>query len=96
MRAHTAWAKREGITDEQIAALKEPGGCKPPLYTPGELAALHYADLMTRWPASIGEVELEALAKHFTDEQIVELGLAIVVPNITNRLNEGWRTPLDV
>jgi alkylhydroperoxidase family enzyme len=40
------------------------------------------------------DVDLQAIAEHLDDEQIIELVLAIAMANWTNRVNEGLRTPL--
>lgn len=81
------------MTDEQIAALKEPGGRRT-LFSPEEQAVLRFTDLLTSYPGTIDETDIEALAVHFSQEQIVELVLTIATANLTNRINEGLRTPL--
>ena len=45
-------------------------------FTPREKAALHYADLFKQGEHAIDKDEVYAdLAKHFSDEEIIELGL---------------------
>ena len=66
------------MTDEQISALKEPGGkTKSGLFTPEEEAILRYTDLLTTRPENIEAADLEALSAQFSEEQIIELALAI-------------------
>jgi uncharacterized peroxidase-related enzyme len=95
-RSHSASGKRQGITDEQIQALKEPHGSSRDLFNAEERAALQYAEKLTAWPASIQEADMDGLGQHFNTEQIAELVLTIATANLTNRINEGMRTPVDV
>ena len=84
------------MTDEQIQALKEPGGSSRNVFSEEERAAIQFAEKLTGWPASIQQADLDALGKHFNTEQIAELVLTIATANLTNRFNEGMRTPVDV
>ncbi len=95
-RAHTASAKKRGVTDEQVQALKEPGGSSRDIFTEEERAALQYAEKLTAWPAAIQPSDIDALSKFFNVEQIEELVLAVATANLTNRFNEGMKTPVDV
>ena len=56
---------------------------------------LRYTDLLTSRPSNVDQVDIDALAAHFTEEQIVELVLIVATANLTNRINDGFRTPLD-
>ena len=83
------------MTDEQIAALREPGQQRnESLFSAQERAVLRFADLLTSYPGNIDDVDLDALGEQFDEEQIVELVLAIATANWTNRVNDGLRTPL--
>ena len=42
------------------------------------------------------ESDLEALRKHFTEEQIVELALTTCVANFTNRFNDAMQSEPDI
>ncbi|MGA2985354.1 MAG: carboxymuconolactone decarboxylase family protein [Terriglobia bacterium] len=95
-RAHTASAKRRGVTDEQVQALKEPGGSSRDVFTEEERAVIQFAEQLTAWPAAIQAADLETLGKFFNTEQIEELVLTIATANLTNRFNEGMKTPVDV
>jgi alkylhydroperoxidase family enzyme len=67
--------KRRGVTDEQIAALKEPGGRRrDDLFTHEEQAVLRFTELLTSRPGDIDESDLDDLGRHFSMEQIIELG----------------------
>ena len=78
------------MTNEQISALKEPGGkTQSGLFTLEEQAILRYTDLLTTRPENIGTADLEALSAQFSEEQIIELAMVIATANWTTRINEG-------
>ena len=82
------------MTDEQISALKEPGGkTESGLFTPEEQAILRYTDLLTTRPENIDAADLEALSAQFSEEQIIELALAFATANWTTRVNDGLQVP---
>ena len=67
-------AKAEGLTEDMIGDLFDHAGSKH--FTAREKAALHYADLFKQGEHAIDKDEVYAeLAKHFSDEEIIELGL---------------------
>lgn len=84
------------MTEEQIQTLKEPGGSGRQVFTEEERLAIQFAEKLTGWPASVQESDLDALAKFFSIEQIAELVLTVGTANLTNRFNEGMKTPVDV
>jgi alkylhydroperoxidase family enzyme len=65
-------------------------------YDEKEIAAINYADLVTRGAAGVSEVVLEALGEHFSSDEIVEMTLMICLANFNNRLNEALMIDLDV
>jgi hypothetical protein len=71
------FGKRRGVTDDQIAALKQPGGWKTSLFTPEQQAAIQFAERLTGYPGGVDENDIDALGKHFDQEQIVELAATI-------------------
>jgi alkylhydroperoxidase family enzyme len=82
------------VTEEQIAALKEPGGRYTDVFAPEEQALLRFTDLLTSLPGNVDRSDLEALATHFDAEQTIELVIIIAVANFTNRINDGLQTPI--
>jgi len=83
------------LTDEQIAALREPGSRRNEhLFDPTERAILRFTDLLTSLPGNVDDVDLDALDQHLDEEQIIELVFTIATANWTNRVNDGLRTPL--
>lgn len=95
VHSHTASGKRRGLTDEQIAALKEPGGeRREDLFTAEERAILRFADLLRSYPGNIESEDLDALAVHLSEEQVIELVLTIATASWTNIVNDGLQTPV--
>lgn len=84
------------MTDEQIQAMKEPGGDKRDVFNDQERAALRFSRLLTAHSSGVQQSDLDELAQHFSTEQIIELVLTIATANLTNRINDGLRTPIDV
>jgi AhpD family alkylhydroperoxidase len=67
-------AKAEGLTEDMISDLFDYTGSTR--FSPREKAALHYAGLFKQGEHAIDKDQVYAnLAKHFTDEEIIELGL---------------------
>ena len=50
---------------------------------------IHFADQVTRAAMTVREVDLAAMRKYFSEEQIVELVLVISLANFTNRVNDA-------
>jgi AhpD family alkylhydroperoxidase len=67
-------AKAQGLTEDMISDLFDYDGSTR--FSAREKAALHYADLFKQGEHAIDKDQVYAdLAKHFTDEEIIELGL---------------------
>ena len=67
-------AKAEGLTEDMINDL--PDYATGSKFTPREKAALHYADLFKQGEHAIDKDEVyQELAKHFSEEEIIELGM---------------------
>lgn len=85
-------ARRHGVSDEILESLDEPQ--KAPV-TDAERAGLRFAELMTRDAPGLGEMDIEALRAHFTDDQIVEMACVVGMFNYLNRFAEAmglWPT----
>ena len=80
--AHIAGAKKAGITDEQIEAIRSESDAG---LSDAERAAVAYARELTRTATA----SRNALEAHFTGEQIVELTLVVAMANFTNRFNNA-------
>jgi uncharacterized peroxidase-related enzyme len=82
--ANTPGAKKAGLTDEQLQALKDEWD-EP--FTEAERTVIHYARELTR--TSDAMASRAALKEHYSDEQITEITLVICMANFTNRFNNG-------
>lgn len=68
-----ASARHQGLTDEMVDEV--PSFRKSPLFTPAEKAAMRLADAMAGEHKNAPYEEIFAeMRKHYTEEQIVELG----------------------
>jgi uncharacterized peroxidase-related enzyme len=81
--AHVAGAKKAGLTDEEIAAVREETDAG---FGEAERTALAYARELTR---TANTAHRDGLRAHFSDEQIVEITLVAAMANFTNRFNNG-------
>ncbi|MGZ4147211.1 MAG: carboxymuconolactone decarboxylase family protein [Actinomycetota bacterium] len=94
-QTHTESGKRRGLTDEQVGALKEPGGRRrEDVFSEEDRAVLRFTELLTSRPGNIDQIDLDELGRCLSQEQIIELVTVIATANWTNRVNEGLRTPL--
>ena len=93
-KAHTASAKRIGISKEQIQDLSFYH--RSNLFDEKDKAVVHFADQVTRAAATIRDEHLQALRKHFSEKQIVELTLVVAVANFTNRVNDALLSDPDL
>ena len=82
--AHVAGARKAGLSDDEIAAIREERDAG---FSEAERAALAYARELAR--TANAAATRDALRGHFTDEQVVEITLVIAMANFTNRFNNG-------
>jgi uncharacterized peroxidase-related enzyme len=93
-RAHSASGKKNGVTEEQIKNLAFYQ--RSAAFDAKEKATLLYAERVTRGASGIREGALHELKKHYSDDQIVELTLAICIANFTNRFNDALMIHPDI
>jgi alkylhydroperoxidase family enzyme len=77
-----AYALKEGLTPEQVAAIGEWQSSK--LFTENQRALLDYTDAMTR-DIDVPDAVFAALKKHFSERQVVELTMLIGAYNMLTR-----------
>lgn len=78
-----------GMSEEEIAALDFDWK----KFKPAEQAAFAYARKITYSPHQIGDADIEALRKFYTDSQILEMTLSTAWNNSINRWKEGAGIP---
>jgi uncharacterized peroxidase-related enzyme len=82
--AHTATARKAGVTEDELTALRTEQDTP---FSGPERAAILYSRELTRTADS--RDTRDALAEHFSSEQIVEITLIAAMANFTNRFNNG-------
>jgi len=80
--SNTPGAKKAGMTDDELAAIREERDAG---FSDAERAVLAYARELTRTATA----STDALRPYFNDEQIVEITLVAAMANFTNRFNNG-------
>jgi uncharacterized peroxidase-related enzyme len=93
-KAHSASAKKNGVTDDQIKALAF--FHRSPAFDAQEKAVILYSERVTRGASAIRPAALDELKQYFNDDQIVELTLAVCVANFTNRFNDAMLNTPDI
>ncbi len=78
-----------GLKEDDIAALDSNWSH----FTPAEQVAFAYARKFTYEPHKLGDADMEALRKHYTDMQILEMSLSMAGNNAINRWKEGVGVP---
>jgi len=92
---HTQDARAEGESEQRlylIAAWRE-----APFYSERERAALEWTEAITLVANDhVPDEVYERVHPHFTDEELVNLTMAVNVINAWNRLNVAFRTPAGI
>ena len=92
---HAPEAREKGESEQRIYLL--PAWREAPCYTERERAALAWAEALTHIGPEAAPDELYAeVRRHFSEEEMVKLSLAIAVINSWNRLMIGFRVPPQV
>jgi alkylhydroperoxidase family enzyme len=88
MEAHTALARQLGVSKELLDTLYHIDRHRH-LFTPRELVALHFAEIMTTSARDVDEDLWDELQAHFDDGEIVELATVIGLFNYFNRFADA-------
>jgi alkylhydroperoxidase family enzyme len=83
--------KRVGMTDDQIASLD----CRWSAFPQEEQAAMRFTRKMTLTPHLISDADVQALKKHYTDAQLVDILQTIAGYNSINRWTASTGIPQD-
>ena len=65
-------------------------------FVDNEIAALQYAEKLTREPWSVQDNDLGGLKQHFSEAQVVDLHLLAGVINLTNRFTDPLGLELEM
>ena len=74
-----------GATLEKLGAVEQ--FRESPLFSSSERAALAFAEAAARTPTRVTDAEFEAVQRHFTTAQIVELAWTIAVEHFRAKFN---------
>ena len=89
MASHTALARRLGATEAMVAAVRADGPVDPVSFEPSWLAALAFADAMTRSGHEVTDALFGELARHWDGGQIVEITMVVGLFSYFNRFNDA-------
>jgi AhpD family alkylhydroperoxidase len=78
----------DGLTEGMVCSLERPQDA--PDLTPAEKAAIHYADLSSTDHLGITDATFDELREHFSEAQIVALGMLIAFFLGYGRLGAAW------
>jgi AhpD family alkylhydroperoxidase len=89
---HFREAKAAGESEERLALLA--AWEETTLYSPRDQAALRWTDALTQLSQGhVSDEVFEAASEHFSEEELVNLTLAIAAINGWNRFSVGFKVP---
>lgn len=83
-----------GLKEQEFEALQGDYRASP-LFSEREKAVIAWAEAMTLNTAKRDNAVWDALKRHFSDAEIVEISLITGMFNMINRLNDSFRTELE-
>lgn len=87
---HAESLRQQGETQARLDTLA--GWQASELFSPGERAALHWAEALTGITRShAADADYQPLTAHFDDREISDLSMAIALMNALNRIAVGMR-----
>jgi AhpD family alkylhydroperoxidase len=90
---HARDARAAGESEQRLYALS--AWREAPFYSEAERAALAWCEAVTRLAEGpVPEALCDELRRHFSEKQIVDLTMAVIVINGWNRLAAGFRSPV--
>ena len=89
---HTKDARAAGESEQRLYGLS--AWRETPFYSARERAALAFTEAVTAIQNGVDDAVYEEARAHFSDKEIVDLTLAIVLINGWNRLSIAFRTPV--
>jgi AhpD family alkylhydroperoxidase len=84
----------DGLTEDLVCSLEKPAEAED--LTPGERSALRFADLFAIDHLSIDDAVCDDLRQHFTEDELVELGVHCAYAVGIGRLAATWSVTDDV
>lgn len=84
----SAVSRQQGVCEQKLQALTAFEG--NPIFTEVERLVLRYSVAMTQTPVEISDELFRSLAKHFNEEQLVELTSCIAWENYRARFDHAF------
>jgi AhpD family alkylhydroperoxidase len=84
----------DGLTEDAVCSLEQPSDAD--YLSPAERSAVHFADLFATDHLSIDDSVYDDLRRHFTEEELVELGVHCAYAVGMGRLAATWQVTDDV
>jgi len=91
---HTKDLRAIGETEQRLYVL--PAWREAPFYTERERAALAWAEALTKVEGAVSDEIYEAAIAHFSEEELIDLTLAVIAINGYNRVNLAFPNPAAV
>ena len=88
---NSATLLKRGVSPEMVLALDE--WQDNPIFDQRQLAALDYADAITRTGREVSEQMIAGLKTHFDDDALVELTAVIAFQNLSSKFNSALDVP---
>src|SRR6478672_4247422 len=89
---HTADARKHGETEQRLYLLD--AWRESPLYTDRERAALAWTEAVTKLEKkNVPDDVYEEALRQFSEEELVDLTIAVITINSWNRINVAFHTP---
>jgi alkylhydroperoxidase family enzyme len=79
----------DGVTDDELRALGQPGGTHTASFSAAERAALEYAACLTHTPVRLPEAVVVAMKEHFSDRAFTIIAATVAQVNFWTRLIQG-------
>ncbi|MCZ2819377.1 carboxymuconolactone decarboxylase family protein [Modestobacter sp. VKM Ac-2977] len=90
--AHEPAARRAGVTDAQLAALRTPDAAAAPVFSPVQTAVLRFTDASSR-QVDVPAAVFSAVRAHLDDRQVVELVTTVAGYAMVSRFLVALRVP---
>lgn len=86
---HWKDARLRGESEQRLSGV--PVWHETPFFTPRERAALAWTEVVTRLDDGVPDAAFDEVRAHFTEEEVVDLTMAVIVINGWNRLAVSLR-----
>lgn len=91
---HTVVAASEGLTDDEIRALRHEGDVAAAFTDPAELALIAWVDALSTGTGPVHPITAVTARGHLGDHQMVELTVTVGATMMLNRLATGLDLPV--